>query len=381
MKRMLCLPVVFFTLLHLFSQGTDINYERIKVADAKHIICGLDLSPDKTLLAISSVQSYPFYVFDWRKREKAKEYDVGNWYAGSSVKYSSNGKYVLLNQLYYVDFAPNKDREVNFEIVDAGTGEKIKRFEDYHDVKISPDEKYALALTGDEVEYWSLKTGKKEKSFTVNGATNSFAVSPDGRLIAVSHKLYEEDAKKIPQLKRDKKTLKTALKYKQQISVYDAITFKKLVTVNELYDIIYRLSFSPDGRYLLCLNIPHTKLQNSPSARQMYINVVDMETRQPRRRGFVSTAYYEPEFKLSHDGKWLGLVSKSNRFLELHIYNFETGKMAFRFQQSYRLFEKNDGEMIVADSRTSFVFLPDNKSVMMTMGNHLILWNMIKKEQ
>lgn len=105
-----------------------------------------------------------------------------------------------------------------------------------------------------------------------------------------------------------------------------------------------------------------------------------METGSPVRRGFTSKSFYEPDFKLSHDGKLLGIVSNNNRFLELHVYDFETGEMTHRFQQSFRLFEKNDGEMIGVDSRIFFVFLPDNESILMTMGNHLIQWNFTKTQ-
>lgn len=375
MKRILCILPVLFLLKIAYPQGTDIDYTRVKIGETKNIVCGLDLSPDQNELAISSTQSFPFYVFDWQKQEKLREFNVGNWYAGSAVSYSKTGKYIILNQLYYIDFAINKDREVNFEIIDAKSGERIKRFENVHSVKISPDEQFIIALSGDEVSFYNISSGKKDRSFSVAEASNSVAISADGTMIAVSHKLYEKDAKNISQLQRDKKSLKNALKYKQQITVYDATSLKELYTVNELYDIIYKLNFTKDGKDLLVLHIPHTKMQNTTASRQMYLNVIDMIKGTPKRRGYVSTAAYEPDFKVSHDGKYLGLVSKSSKFLELHIYDFETGKMVERFQQAYRLFEKNETGMIVADSRTSFVFLPDNKSVIMTMGNHLIYWN------
>ena len=381
MKRILCAGSLILFVFACFPQSTDMEYERIKIGDVMHMICGLDLSPDQKELAISGNQSSPFFVYDWQNREKLREFNIGNWFAGSSVNYSSKGTFILLNQLYYVDFAPNKDREVNFEIIDAKTGVRVKRFEAVHSVKITPDEIFAIALSGDEIGFYDLSSGKKEKAFTVYEATNSVAISPDNKFIAVSHKLYEEDAKNIAQLNRDKKVMKNALKYKQQISIFDAQTFDKLYTVNELYDITYKLTFTKNGKHLLILNIPHTKAQNSPGTRQSYLHVVDMETASPRRRGFTSTAFYEPDFKLSHDGKMLGVVSTNSRFLEVHIYDFETGKMLHRFQQSYRLFEKNEGGMFAVDSRISFVFTPDDQTLLMTMGNHLIEWNFIKETE
>jgi len=380
MKRKLYLLLILFYTVNLFSQGTDIDYERVTIGDARHIICGLDLSPDQTDLAISSTQSFPFYIFDWKERKPLKEFNVGNWYAGSSVEYSPKGTYIVLNQLHYVDWAMNKDKEVSFEIIHSQTGEKIKHIPDVHSVKISADEQFAVALNGNEVGFYKLPEGTKIKSFNVQDASNSVAISPDGKFIVVSHKLYEKDAKNIPQLQRDKKTLKNALKFKQQLTVYDAKTFEKLYTVGELYDIVYKLKFTQDSKKLLVLNIPHTKIQNT-AERQTYLQVVNMETGVPQRRGFTSKAIYEPDFKVSSDGKLLGIVSNSNRFLELHIYDFETGKMLHRFQQAFRLFEKNETGMIVADSRSSFVFLPDNETAVMTMGNHLVYWNFIKNEE
>lgn len=380
MKRILCLLLFSANSILLLSQSTDIDYERVPVGDAKQLICGLDISPDQNKIAISSTQSFPFYIFDWKTREPIKEFNVGNWYAGSSIEYSSQGKYIVLNQLYYLDWALNKDKEVNFEIINAQTGEKVKRIADVHSVKISGDEEFAVALNGNEVGFYKLPEGTKQKSFNVDQATNSVAISPDGKLIVVSHNLYEEDAANLAQLQRDKKTLKSALKYKQQITFYDASTFEKLYTVDELYDIVYKLKFTNDGKKLLVLSIPHLKIQNTDE-RLTYLNVVDVEAGKALRRGFSSKAIYEPDFKISHDGKLIGIVSRSTKFIELHIYDFETGKMLYRFQQAYRLFEKNETGMIVADSRSSFVFLPDNETAVMTMGNHLVYWNFNKNKE
>jgi len=83
----------------------------------------------------------------------------------------------------------------------------------------------------------------------------------------------------------------------------------------------------------------------------------------------------EPQFKLSHDGRYFGVVSFTNRFPEVQIYDFETGRMLDRFEQAYRLYEKNAGGSILpTDGRTVFDFLLDNETVVMIMGNHLVYW-------
>lgn len=359
------------------SQGPTHDFERVRMGNAKQILVGLDISPDGKNLAVSSIQSFPFYIFDWEGRVVKQEFSVGNWYAGSQVRYSADGRYIILQQLFYIDWAQNKDKEVNYEIIEASTGKLVKRFDSYHALALTPDSKYALTLTGDEVAYWDLNTGNKEKSFKVNSASNGIDISPDGKKIAVSHHASEIDLENNPRFKKDKKALKNVVKYKQQISVYNAETFAKEYTVDDFYDIIYRLEYSPDGKTLFCVQIPHSKSDASGNKRQTYISTIDGETGIPSRKGFTSQSVYEPDFKLSHNGKLFGLVSLGAKFPEIHIYDFETGKMLHRFELSVRLFEKKDGEWVAnTDGRTSFVFLPDDKTVAFTMGNHLIYWKL-----
>ena len=109
-----------------FSQKINAGYERFSVSTNKYIHSGMAMSPDQSKMAISCIQGFPLYIYDYEKREIIKQFDVGNWYAGSRVSWSAKGKYLLLQQLFYHDFAKNKDREVNFEIIDANSGRDRK---------------------------------------------------------------------------------------------------------------------------------------------------------------------------------------------------------------------------------------------------------------
>lgn len=361
--------------LSLFSQNANHDYKHIKVEETEYLFVGIDDHPNGEVVAISGHQSYPFVIYNWKNEKVVKTFDIGNWYAGSVVSYSSTGKYLTLQQLFFIDMKLNKDREVNFEILDAETGEKIKHFSDYHAVRVTADEKNAIAIKGQEVSLWSLPSGEKSKSFKVDQATNAVAIHPDGSEIAVAHWITEGDLKNYPQFKKNKKALKSTLKFKQQVSIFNAETFERKYTVNEFYDIVYDLQYAPDGKTLFCLQIPHEKAQTS-SERQTYISTVDAESGEPRRRTFSSKSVYEPDYELSHDGRLLGVVSKGVRFNELHIYDFESGKMLKRFELSYRLFEKDEDGMLMNDGRTSFAFLPGDESILMVNGNRLILWNL-----
>ena len=83
----------------------------------------------------------------------------------------------------------------------------------------------------------------------------------------------------------------------------------------------------------------------------------------------------QPDLKISTDKKLFAINSKGNRFQEMHLYNYETGELEKRFELANRLFEKSDGERIINSSRPAFVFLPDNQSILIAMGNQLIKWN------
>jgi len=357
------------------AQNSNTDFERIVLKKDSYLLSGLNVANNHKTLAISSTQGHPFYLFDLESRKVTAEYDVGNWYAGSEVQYSANDTYILLRQLFYLDLKLNQDREVEFEIIDTKTGKLIKHFNEYHQVIITDDEQYAVTVSGEEVVFWSLPSGKRSKAFRVNDASNAIAVSPDGKWIAVSHKPDADKLKRDPRYKKNKKSLKIDSKYKERVSVFDTENFELKFTVNDLYHVVYKLDFSKDGQWIFVQHIPHLKAQSAPSFREAYVSMAYAATGEASRRGFMSRTNAEPTYKLSHDGRYFGVVSFTNRFPEVQIYDFETGRMLDRFEQAYRLYEKNAGESILPpDGRTAFDFLPDNETVVMIMGNHLVYW-------
>lgn len=358
------------------TQGTNFEYDYVKVGEAQNIFSWLALSPDDQDIAVTSIQSFPLYIYKWDTKKVYKQYDVGNWYAGSRASYSKNGNYILLQQLFYLDYAPNKDRTVNFEVLDAHSGESILNFGDYHDAKISSDEKFLVTLSeGNKVAIHDMATRKEIRSFNVPEATNAVAVSADGKYIAVSHKTWMEDLQKNPLWVNNKQNRKNLESYKQQVSVYDYNTFEKLYTIDAFYDIIYRLDYTDDGKYLFIYSIPHMKLQG-PNGRKSYVEVADAATGQPLNLSFGCLANYEPDYKLSHNGKYFGITSLGTKFPELHIYDFQTNDLVKRFELSYRLLEKVDEGKFPTDGRVSFIFLPGDEEILMTFGNRLIHWKL-----
>lgn len=365
---------VFAALQPAAAQTINAEYERFNATDTKYIHSGMALSPDKSLIALATTQSYPLYLYDINSRKVVRQFDVGNWYAGSRVTWSEGGRYLLIQQLFYIDFASNKDREVNFEIVDALSGRSVLRFDKYHDVKITPDEKYAVSLSGNKIEITDLQNGKIVNSFSADNATNSLCLSPDGKYIAISERPGDQLLGQDPQFRKNKKGLKFTKKYKQVVSIYKTVDFSPVAIINEYYDNIYRLSWSPDGRFIFCLSIPHLKAATATSGRQNFISVIDAVRFQSTRTVFPSNSNYEPDFKLSNDGRSMGVVSWG-KFPELRVHDFETGQVLQRFEMSSRTMEGISKLEIPSDGRVFIEFLPGDKSMLATFGNQLLLWH------
>jgi len=359
--------------LSLWSQTSNSNFERIKLITDENEYSGIALSPDKNTIAISTKKSSTVKIMDWTNRKFIQEFNSGSWNLGSKISYSDGGKYLFQQEISYLDFSQNIDRSIDFEIIDSATGKQIKRFEKVQDVVISSDEKYSVCLSNDEATFWNLTAGSKEKSIGIPNAAKAIALSPDGKTLAISVMINPEDLKS--RFKKDKKGLKNAVKYKQMISLFDVQTSAKIKTVDELYDVIYNLSFSPDGALLFVSQTPDIRNQVNNN-KQTIINLIEVATQEPLRKGFTSMSVNQPELKMSNNHNWFAISSKGTRFQEIHLYDSETGTLQKRFELGNRLFEKVDGIKLSSDSRPSLTFLPDDQSILVAMGNQLVVWNL-----
>jgi len=356
----------------LFAQSSNSDFERIKLKSQDNYFSGLAVSPDGKMIAISSKKSIPVKIADAGTKEVVREVNAGNWYSGSKISFSSSSKYFLLQELDYRDFSLNKPRNLAFELVDTSSGLMIQKSENVQDVLVSTDEKYLYQLDDEEVRVLNLPDGSVFKTIRVAGAANAIALSPDGKTLAVSETLSSEVLKN--SFGKDKKGAKTASKYKQMVSLYDAESGSKLKTIPEFYDIVYKLKFTPGGEFIVVSQTPEASTQ-VPNNKISYMSLIDGISHEPIRKGFTSMSVDQPALHFSPDQKYFAINSKGNRFQEIHLYDSETGTLQKRFELGKRIFEKLDGEKLFSDSRPSFAFLPNNQSIIIAMGNQLVVWN------
>ena len=378
------LALLIFTLLGLsgnvMGQASNSDFERVKIGESGWYFTGVDFLPGENMLIASTKEAVPLKIADWKTGKITGEYAAGNWPTGSKVSISATGKYILLQQQGYIIPASNQRRSLSFEIIEAKTGRQIKVFDKVQDLVISADEKMALSLCDGEVFTWNLPDASRSRSFKVGGAGNAIELSPDGKAIAVSHSITKEDLKGDKSYDAQKKAINFAVKYKQRVSFYDAQSLEKIRTIGELYDIIYNIRFSPDGKLLFVLQNPDPKAQTTKKG-ITYINQIDLAALEPVRLGFTSQSIARPELKFSSNGKMFAVNSRGTRFQEIHLYDLEDGSLLKRFELGHRLFEKSEGEKFISDSRPSFVFLPGDSAILVAMGNRMIIWNLELNQQ
>jgi len=371
---LICSTIIISSTEKIKAQAVNEDMDKFQMGDNDAMITSIAMSPDKKTIAAGLHQGYPIHIYDFESRKVIKKIDVKGYYAGPRVRYSADGRYLILQQQFYADWNSNRDKPSNYLVVDIESGEMLYEKDNLQYAEISRDSKYFVTLADNEITYYTLVDKKKVKSFKLKKLSNAFTISPDGSIIAIAHYPDKDDVANIPSIRNDKKAQKSAVKYREMVSILDANTFEEIATVNELYDITYEMKFDANGDHLLLYCIPHLKV-SSAAVKQGYVNVIDGKTYEPMRNSFMTTSMMEPDIKMSWDGKMIGIISSNGKGEpNLNIYDFNTSKMLFSFNRKARMSaafrEKEMGGF------WSFVFLPNNKEVMVSSGNRLTIWKL-----
>ena len=374
--------------LSVYSQKVDVEYKTM-VADPDwdkergRDISAMELSPDKKTLVIATSQG-PLLVWNVATEKMIKKIDIDGYGAGPRVEYGRNGKYLLLQKTYYTDNNLNKDRTSKIDIIDIESGKVIFNKPAVHDATLSYDCKYVLTLAGPSVEIYDVVSGNLVRSIPVEEATNAVAISNDGKTVAVSHKLRKDDIADIPSIRDDKKTIKAVLKFRQGISFYDFSSGKRMKTCSDIFDAVYSMRYTEDGKRILVYNVANTKLQagNEAGGRQGYVSQIDAVTGEVLRT-IVPSQISEPDYKESPNNKYLGVSSAEigvGKFLArlvptVLIYDIETGDMIHKFEVNLGYFKD---KAMITGTPMAFVFLPDNNTIWLNYGGKIAVWTLPK---
>lgn len=361
------------------AQNNDPVYRTINAtmlgAGSGHIHSWAELSPDSRTIAISGTATHPLLILDANDLSIKQRLDVGDWKAGSRSSFSAGGHYILLEEIEYLGHSADKPHPHRFAVLRSATGTLMVKDQQAYAAALSPDERTLYSIGDDGVSATDLATGTTSKVASLSRTGNAMAISNDGTRIAIAHRPTEADLANVPTVRNDKKVIKTALKEGQIVVVYELATGRPLFTVNELFDRVFRMEYSPDGKELWIHNKPGKHKGGITDHSPSYVDVADPATGVMGRSSFPSHALYEPTFCANASNSLFAIGSQKGWHLEVHLYDRKRSSMIGRFTIEERLFKDVEakGEKW-SDARTSFVPLPDGKRLLMTFGGQLIEW-------
>jgi WD40 repeat protein len=355
----ICLPFL------IYSQNINENFEKWPVIEKAINITGIDLSPDGKQVAMVCGKRQPLLLYDLASRSIVKEIDVKAEYLGYNVYYSSGGNYLLLQEKV-IETSFKKAKKADYYVVDLKSGEVMHRFARINDAKITADEQQIVSLENGTVYFRDIQSGKVLRQFSPEDACNALALSPDGKELAVVIKPGKKEVMEVPSVRADKKAIKANVKLRHMIAIYDLESLEQKALIKELYDNINLMHYSNKGDKLLSFNV-------GPNS---YINVVNMNSYEPLREAYLSKTTMQPEFEYSQNEE-LFAVATVDEWPAVNIYKVATGSITDSFDTKMKIW-KNLKKKIYTGSNTSFVFLPDNRHVLIAYGNSLIKWRIEK---
>lgn len=335
------------------------------------VISSIETSPDQSYMAIGTGQG-PLYFWDFEKNEVIRTIDIDGFYAGPRLKFSNDGKYLLCQQQFYLNFSPNKDKPVRVEVLDIASGKFIFNREGVHAAQLLSDNKTLVTLEGNMINVFDFLSGDKLRSQTVPETMFAMAVSPDMKTIAISHKTEKEDLDELPFFRSDKDARKQALKKTHIVALYDFETFKRKGLVQEIFDLVFSVTYSKDGKDLMIYTLPHSRQGARPGGLVGFISKAEAQTGVVTRATFMSKLA-EPDFKVHSDNQIIGVGSielKGRSVPQVLLSDYNTGTLLKKFDVNTRFME------VLSDGRITFAFPPHHNFVIVAYGNKIAKWKL-----
>lgn len=345
--------------------------ERIAIAGNEAMSSCLELMPDGRTLLVATTQDHPIYVMDVTDWSVQRTIEVNGFYAGPEVKASRTGNYLLLRQKFYIDYRANQDRAVRYEVLDFATGKELVTVDKAHDAAISADEQHLYTLDGEQITLRKLPSGEVTGRIAVPFARNSMAASPDGRWIAVTHRPTVPQLETVPSIRNDKKALKPAQRFREMVSVYDALSGKLVGTVPEIYDRVYTMAFNEQGDRLLVYSVAHTRVEANGTPEGV-VCMVEMPTMVPLRTGFLSLMN-DPQLEPNAQGDRIALASTEGfNKRKMYVYDMHTGEFTLDLDLDQR-WGRDLANKEQHDGRVPYHFLADGRTLVFGSGAWLRL--------
>ena len=359
---------------------TEDQLMRKELAAHTGLITWMSMMPDGHTIVAGCSQEGGLLMIDTNTWSIAQHFALDGFTYGPRVLPSSDGQYLLLQEQFRLDGDANHDMRTRHAVIDATTGAVLVDVANAHDGALTADGTLLATLDEGVVTFRRIADATVTRSIAVPNATNAIALSPDAKLLAVSHRPTPELLATVPSVRNDKKAIKPALKYRQMVSFYSLPDGDLTRTINEIYDVVLSMGFTPDGSRLLIYSTPDTRLgarstgmaaglDGNMQKRMGMVDQVDAASGEPLRASCTSWMN-EPCLAISNDGSKLALgTSEGHNNRKVQINNARTGdsETLIDLQRKHR---DDVGAEEEHDGRVAYCWLPDGR-IVIALGEHL----------
>lgn len=241
----------------------------IALSEISYPVLGMKISPSSKQLFLT-LAGGRFLLYDISKdklnensRPVWKNFNVNGFELGGDAEFSPDEKYILVseqNTAYAREKPKIKPFAVN--VIDVATGNIIYEAEGVNGAQFLSDNESILITDDDGITTCNFKTkvksGKKEIADCEIACLNKA-----GNILAVSYDPSRSEFKQADGAGNNRKEVRNALRNKKLIAFYDYPSLKKLGVINEEIDIVFRMQYTDDDKYLLLFSrtrqTEHTK--------------------------------------------------------------------------------------------------------------------------
>lgn len=381
-ERMLALALLCLLMLGCAAQVINEDaLRKLPLPERPGAIACLEPLPDGHTIAAAYSKGGGIVLVDTSTWSVVRSIPIDGFHDGARLTASNDGRYLLLKEVGRFTNEGRRDIKGEQAVLDLTSGNVALR-EKAMDSAISGDGGTFATLDGEEVIVRHVPDGSTVRTIRVSGATNAIAISPDGSLLAVGHTPTEALLGNIPSVRADKKGMKTAMKFRQMVSLYHLSDGMLWRTANEVYDIIRSMAFTPDGTQLLVYSSADPRLQRPSGSfndfdfslvdRPGRVEQIDARTAEPLRASFMSRMN-EPFLAVAPELHLIALSSTEGRNKrKLLVFDTLTGdtRAMIDLAQKHR-YDVSEGEE--HDGREPYCWL-QNGCLLLALGDHLALW-------
>ncbi|HOW30616.1 MAG TPA: hypothetical protein PLP88_03555, partial [Bacteroidales bacterium] len=239
------------------SAAAQVKPVPMSLADVAYPVLTIKKSPSAKYLFLTLTDGR-FLLYDVSKGRLSenstpvwKNFSVTGFDLGGDAGFSYDEKYLLVTE-QQPGYAREKVKVKPFRInvLEVASGKVLYETDGVNSAQFMADNQSLLIGRDDEVYTVNFLSGARLAEYKIPDCEIA-CLNHAGDLLAVSYDAAREEFKKEDGAGLNRKELKNAARNKKLISFYAFPSMKRTGVINEEIDVVFRMQFTPDDRYLV----------------------------------------------------------------------------------------------------------------------------------